>query len=96
VSATVVPADAAEHYGPIADLLTRVGPERVEEFELRENDERALPGKLVRRWVALDGGGVVGTAFAIRYPSEPAGLFNVFVAVEPAVEGAGLGGRLAS
>lgn len=95
MTTTVLPAAPTEHYGPIADLLTRVGPERVEEYELHEHDERVLPGKLVRRWVALSGEAVVGTAFAIRYPSEPEGLFNVLVAVEPAAERAGVGGRLA-
>lgn len=78
------PASADRHYAAVADLMSRVGAQRVTAVELAETDT-PRSGKLVRRWVALaDGRRVVGAASAIRHPSKPAGLMDVEVGVEPA------------
>jgi GNAT superfamily N-acetyltransferase len=95
VSVLIVPAEPSRHYTRIAELLTACGPEPVAAIDLEETD-RPRPGKLVRRWVALDGDELVGTASVVRYPSEPLGLFNLELAVEPAERRRGTGALLAA
>ena len=78
----------------VADLLTRLGPERVDDDELEDELRRDVPGKLVRRWLIDEDGRPVGTAFVVRYPSQPPGVFQAGIAVEPARRRRGLGRAL--
>lgn len=91
--AVVRDADPERDFAAIAELLTRHGAERVEEWELREEHERVVEGKLLRRFVAERGGIVAGVATCVRYPSQPAGLYHVHIVAEP--EGKGTGRVLA-
>jgi RimJ/RimL family protein N-acetyltransferase len=94
VTVELAPASPDRHYGAVADLMSRVGAERVTAVDLTETDA-PRPNKLVRRWVAIaDGGRVVGAASLIRYPSKPAGLMDVSIAVEPGFTGRGVGTAL--
>lgn len=86
-------ADPAQDYEAVASLLTRHGPERAEADELREEHDRFVEGKLLRRFVAEREGRIVGVATCRRYPSQPAGLYHVHVVAEP--EGLGIGSLLA-
>ena len=82
-------AEPERDFAAIAELLTRHGTERVEEWELREDHERVVEGKLLRRFVAERDGEIVGAATCVRYPSQPAGLYHVHVVAEPEGQGAG-------
>jgi mycothiol synthase len=66
-----------------AGLLTLTDPDGVDPDDIEE-ELAALgdrPGKILRLAVARTGGAVAGVSCLRRYPSEPAGLFHVSVAV---------------
>ncbi len=79
----------------IAELLSLVSTEPVSVDGLLEDEARTMPGKHWRRWVTEDADGRVnGYAMVIRYPSQPAGLLNLELVVDPAHRRQGIGSLL--
>lgn len=79
----------------IAVLLSLVNIEPVTVDGLEEDEARTMPGKFWQRWVVeADDGLVVGYAMVIKYPSQPADLFNLELVVDPAHRGRGIGTKL--
>jgi GNAT superfamily N-acetyltransferase len=79
----------------IAELLTLISPEPVSVEGLREDEARTMPGKHWQRLVAEDAAGwVVGYALLIRYPSQPVGMHNLELVVDPVHRRQGIGARL--
>jgi mycothiol synthase len=79
-----------------AGLLTLTDPDGVDPDELEEELASLgdRPGKILRLAVARTSGGVAGVSCLRRYPSEPAGLFHVSVAVATHARRRGIGTEL--
>lgn len=79
----------------IAELLSLINIEPVTIEGLQEDEARTMTGKFWQRWVVEhDAGRVVGYAMVIRYPSQPAGLFNLELVVDPDHRQRGVGTQL--
>jgi GNAT superfamily N-acetyltransferase len=95
VSITIRPADPTKDFPRIADLLTATSLDPVSVDDLHEDEARMPPGKLRQRLVAVAASNqVIGHAWAIHYPSQSAGLFHLFVVVDPPHQQQGIGARL--
>jgi GNAT superfamily N-acetyltransferase len=89
------PAVLDEDSETVAHLLSETGPEPTTGDELREEDARFIPGKLRRRYVAVDADNeILGYSSAVYYPSQPTGLFNIEVVVAEGQRRNGVGAAL--
>jgi GNAT superfamily N-acetyltransferase len=92
---TLRQADPARDFERIAGLLSLVSTEPVTADGLREDEARTMPGKHWQRWVAeAPDGQIVGTSMLIRYPSQPAGMMNLELVVDPTRRRQGIGTAL--
>lgn len=79
----------------IAELLSLVNIEPVTVDGLEEDEARTMPGKFWQRWVVEDEQAkIIGYAMVIKYPSQPADLFNLELVVDPAYRQQGVGTQL--
>jgi GNAT superfamily N-acetyltransferase len=79
----------------IAELLSLINSEAVTVEGLEEDEARTLQGKFWQRWVVEDDTGrVVGYAMVIKYPSQPTGLFNLELVIDPDHRRRGVGEQL--
>jgi RimJ/RimL family protein N-acetyltransferase len=91
---TLRTANPERDFARIAELLSLISTEPVTVDGLLEDEARTMPGKHWRRWVWDDTGRIDGYAMVIKYPSQPADLFNLELVVDPAKRRQGTGTAL--